>query len=53
MLVPLQGLVDVLLDNPVFAGLLLVMLLFIFFGYLFVRRTLTGLREGYDKGRSR
>jgi hypothetical protein len=52
-LVVLQGggIVDFLLANPVFTALLVVMLLFVFFSYLFVRRTLTGLREGYDQGR--
>nr|WP_139246559.1 hypothetical protein [Halogranum amylolyticum] len=47
----LQGVVDFLAQNPVFTGLLIVMLVFVFFSYLFVRRTLTGLREGYDRGR--
>ena len=37
--------------DPVFVGLLVAMLLFVFFAYLFVRRTLVGLREGYDRGR--
>lgn len=50
-LVALQGVVDFLVQNPVFTGLLIVMLLFVFFSYLFIRRTLTGLREGYDQGR--
>ena len=40
--------VDILLSDPIFAGLVVVILLFIFFAYLFVRRTVTGLREGYD-----
>jgi hypothetical protein len=47
----LQGVVDFFVQNPVFTGLLVVMLVFVFFSYLFVRRTLTGLREGYDQGR--
>ena len=47
----LQGVVDFFLGEPVFTALLIVMLLFVFFSYLFVRRTLTGLREGYDQGR--
>jgi hypothetical protein len=47
-----SGVVDFLLSNPVFTGLLVVILLFVFFMYLFVRRTLLGLREGYDQGRS-
>lgn len=51
---PLQGLVDGFLDfvagNPVFVGLVVALLVFIFFMYLFLRRTLTGLRDGYDEG---
>lgn len=50
-LVVLQGILDFFIQRPVFTGLLIVMLLFVFFSYLFVRRTLTGLREGYDQGR--
>lgn len=37
--------------DPVFVGLLVVILAFVFFAYLLVRRTLLGLREGYDQGR--
>ncbi|WP_164974725.1 DUF7859 family protein [Halegenticoccus tardaugens] len=37
--------------DPVFLGLVVVMLLFVFFSYLFLRRTLLGLREGYEEGR--
>lgn len=52
---PLAGLLDPLFDfvgqNPILVGLVVVMLGFVFFMYLFVRRTLTGLREGYDQGR--
>lgn len=51
---PLQGLVDGVLDfvagNPVFVGLVVAILVFVFFMYLFVRRTLTGLRNGFDEG---
>jgi hypothetical protein len=51
---PLQGLlgdaVDFVLANPIFVGFVVLLLLFVFFGYLFVRRTLLGLREGYDDG---
>ena len=39
-----------LLEDPVFLGLVAVMLLLVFFGYLLVRRTLLSLREGYDEG---
>lgn len=52
---PLAGPLDPVFDfagqNPIFVGLVAVMLLFIFFMYLFVRRTLLGLREGYEQGR--
>lgn len=37
--------------DPVFVGLLIALLVFVFFMYLLVRRTLMGLREGYEKGR--
>ncbi|RDI71626.1 DUF7859 family protein [Halopelagius longus] len=51
---PLQSLVDGFLDfvagNPVLVGLVVVLLAFVFFMYLFVRRTLTGLRDGFDEG---
>ena len=36
--------------EPLFVVILLVLLGFFFFGFLLVRRTLTGLREGYDDG---
>lgn len=39
------------LGDPVFVGLLIALLLFVFFMYLLVRRTLMGLQEGYQKGR--
>ena len=45
---PLDNVVDILVSDPIFAGLVVVMLLFVFFAYLFVRRTVTGLRDGYD-----
>ncbi|MFC4357018.1 hypothetical protein ACFO0N_03535 [Halobium salinum] len=46
------GIVDFLLGlDPVFVGLLVVILGLVFFLYLMARRTLLGLREGYDQGR--
>jgi uncharacterized protein YneF (UPF0154 family) len=36
--------------EPLFVVILLALLGFFFFGFLLVRRTLTGLREGYDDG---
>ena len=43
-----DAIVDSIAGDPVFAGLLVVLLLFVFFAFLFVRRTLTSMREGYD-----
>ncbi|ERH06417.1 MAG: hypothetical protein J07HN4v3_02033 [Halonotius sp. J07HN4] len=42
-----------LLTDPVLIGILAVLLLFVFFGYLLVRRTVLGLREGYRDGQRR
>ncbi|WP_185903260.1 DUF7859 family protein [Halonotius terrestris] len=41
------------LTDPVWLGLMAVLLLFVFFGYLLVRRTLLGLRDGYRDGQRR
>lgn len=49
----LDGVIDFFASNPVFTGLLVVMLAFVFFMYLLVRRTVLGLREGFDSGRGR
>lgn len=45
------GVVDFLVSNPVFTLILAGMLGFIFFMFLLVRRTLQGLREGFDSGK--
>lgn len=37
--------------EPLFVIILLGLLGLFFFGFLLVRRTLTGLREGYEDGR--
>jgi flagellar biogenesis protein FliO len=37
--------------DPVLVGLVVVILLFVFGIYLFVRRTLLSLREGYKRGK--
>lgn len=37
--------------DPVLVGFVVVMLLFVFGIYLFVRRTLLSLREGYERGK--
>jgi hypothetical protein len=44
------GLFGDLLQDPVFVGLVVALLAFVFFVYLFVRRTVTGFREGIDEG---
>lgn len=38
-------------DDPVFLGLVAVLVVFFFFLYLFVRRTVLGFREGFERGR--
>jgi len=49
--VPLQlgGVVDFVAREPVLAGLMVVILLFVFFAYLFMRRTVMNMREGFDE----
>ena len=46
--------VDVVTDfvaaNPALVVLIVLLLGFVFFVFLFVRRTLSGLREGFDDG---
>lgn len=44
------GIVGNTLNDPLFVGLLVIMLGFVFFVYLFIRRTLTGFQEGMQKG---
>lgn len=44
----MAGLVDTIASDPILVGLIVVMLIFVFFAYLFVRRTLTGFREGFE-----
>lgn len=39
--------------DPVLIGIVVVMLLFVFFIYLFLRRTVTGFREGMNQGRGK
>lgn len=46
-----DGVVDFAASNPVAVGLLVVLLGFVLFMYLLVRRTLLGLREGYESGK--
>jgi flagellar biogenesis protein FliO len=52
--VPLQvldGFVDFVSGNLIFVGLVAILVLFVFFSYLFVRRTMLSAAEGYKKGR--
>lgn len=37
--------------DPVLIGLLVLILGFVFFVYLFLRRTMTGFQEGVERGR--
>jgi len=41
---------DFVASNPALVVLVVCLLGFVFFAFLFVRRTLSGLREGYDEG---
>jgi flagellar biogenesis protein FliO len=36
--------------DPMFLGMLAALLVFFFFVYLMIRRTVLGFREGYDRG---
>ncbi|WP_081927059.1 DUF7859 family protein [Halobellus rufus] len=46
----IDAVVDFVASNPALVVLLVFLLGFVFFAYLFVRRTLTGLRDGFDEG---
>jgi ABC-type uncharacterized transport system permease subunit len=37
--------------DPIVLGILVALLLFVFFVYLMLRRTVTGFKEGVDRGR--
>ncbi|WP_435184802.1 hypothetical protein [Halobellus sp. EA9] len=45
-----DAVVDFAASNPALILLVVFLLGFVFFAYLFVRRTLTGLRDGFDEG---
>jgi hypothetical protein len=47
-----DALVNVVSEDPVLVGIVVVMLAFVFFLYLMIRRTVTGFKEGMDKGRN-
>lgn len=40
-----------LFDDPILLGILVAVLLFFFFVYLMIRRTVMGFQEGMNKGR--
>jgi hypothetical protein len=42
------GVVDLVPDDPILVVLVVGLLLIVFFGYLYIRRTLTNLRDGYE-----
>jgi len=42
-----------LFDDPVVIGLIVILLAFVIFGYLLMRRTVMSLREGYEDGQRR
>jgi flagellar biogenesis protein FliO len=43
-----DAIADAVAGDPVFAGLVVLLLLVVFLAYLFVRRTLLNMREGYE-----
>jgi hypothetical protein len=45
---PATGVVDTLTDDPVLVVLVVGRLLIVFFAYLYIRRTLMNLRDGYE-----
>ncbi|WP_192498351.1 DUF7859 family protein [Halorussus halophilus] len=47
----LDFVLDFMSSNPLVVGFMVLLLGFVLFMYLFVRRTLTGFQEGMDKGR--
>ncbi|MFC4450652.1 hypothetical protein [Halorussus aquaticus] len=42
---------DFIYNNPMVVGFVVLLLGFVFFMYLFIRRTVTGFREGVQNGR--
>ncbi len=46
----ISNILDFVLAHPDLIGFVALILGFVFVAYLFVRRTLTGLREGFDDG---
>jgi hypothetical protein len=46
-----SDLVGEFFDDPVLVGMMVLMLVFVFFSYLFIRRTITGFMQGLNEGR--
>ena len=42
---------DFVYNNPLVVGFVVLLLGFVLFMYMFIRRTVTGFREGMDNGR--
>ncbi|WP_173862818.1 DUF7859 family protein [Salinigranum rubrum] len=42
------GVVDALASDPILVALVVGLLLIVFFAYLYIRRTLMNLRDGYE-----
>ena len=45
-----DAVVSFLADEPVLAGMMVLMVVIVFVVYLFLRRTLLSVREGYESG---
>ncbi|WP_372912549.1 hypothetical protein [Salinigranum sp.] len=45
---PATGVVDTLASDPILVALVVGLLLIVFFAYLYIRRTLMNLRDGYE-----
>jgi hypothetical protein len=48
--IQVDAVTDFVASNPALVILVVFLLGFVFFAFLFVRRTLSGLREGFDEG---
>jgi hypothetical protein len=46
--VVLEGVVEFVSNDPILFGMMLALVALVFFVYLFLRRTLTSVREGYE-----
>jgi hypothetical protein len=46
--VVLEGVVEFVSNDPILFGMMLALVALVFFVYLFLRRTLTSVKEGYE-----